>query len=96
VGPLTDFADSPLESINYVECHDNHTLWDRINISTIDDARITPGDRRAMSSLAALLLLTARESLSSRRASHFDAQKMVIITPTTVRLCQYDQMAGRR
>lgn len=59
-GAIDDFADSPLESINYVECHDNHTLWDRINISTIDDARITPGDRRAMSSLAALLLLTAQ------------------------------------
>jgi len=59
-GAIDDFADSPLESVNYVECHDNHTLWDRITISTIDYARITPGDRRSMSGLAALLLLTAQ------------------------------------
>ena len=59
-GAIDDFTDSPLESVNYVECHDNHTLWDRIMISTIDDARVTPGDRRSMSRLAALLLLTAQ------------------------------------
>lgn len=59
-GAIDDFADSPLESINYVECHDNHTLWDRIGISTADDSRVTPDDRRAMSRLAAVLLLTAQ------------------------------------
>jgi pullulanase len=25
-GAIDDFSDSPLEAINYVECHDNHTL----------------------------------------------------------------------
>lgn len=59
-GAIDDFADSPLESINYVECHDNHTLWDRISISTSDDSRVTPDDRRAMSRLAAVLLMTAQ------------------------------------
>lgn len=59
-GAIEDFADSPMESVNYVECHDNHTLWDRIIISTIDDARVTPGDRRSMSALAALILMTSQ------------------------------------
>ncbi|MDZ4805166.1 MAG: alpha-amylase family glycosyl hydrolase [Candidatus Eisenbacteria bacterium] len=31
-GSLHDFADSPLESVNYVECHDNQTLWDRLKV----------------------------------------------------------------
>ena len=59
-GALDDFTDSPLETINYVECHDNHTLWDRLHISTADNAEVTEADRRAMAKLAAVLLLTAQ------------------------------------
>lgn len=59
-GAVDDFAEAPGESINYVECHDNHTLWDRLLISTIDDSRVTPDDRRAMARLAAVLLLTSQ------------------------------------
>ncbi len=59
-GALEDFTDSPLETINYVECHDNHTLWDRLLISTIDNAAVTDAERRAMDKLAAALLLTAQ------------------------------------
>jgi len=28
---------SPSQSVNYVECHDNHTLWDRIKISNDEE-----------------------------------------------------------
>lgn len=59
-GGIDDFADSPLESINYVECHDNHTLWDRLLISTLADASISEADRRAMDKLAAAVLLTSQ------------------------------------
>lgn len=59
-GAIDDFSDSPLEAINYVECHDNHTLWDRLKISTIDDARITDADRRAMDKLVAVALFTSQ------------------------------------
>ncbi len=59
-GAIGDFTDSPLESVNYIECHDNHTLWDRLVISTIDDARITDADRRAMDKLAAATLFTSQ------------------------------------
>ena len=59
-GAIDDFSDSPLEAINYVECHDNHTLWDRLKISTIDDARITDADRRAMDKLAAAAVFTSQ------------------------------------
>lgn len=33
VGSLDNFTASPYESINYVSCHDNHTLFDRIDLS---------------------------------------------------------------
>ncbi len=59
-GAIDDFSDSPVEAINYVECHDNHTLWDRLKISTADDARITDADRRAMDKLAAAALFTSQ------------------------------------
>ncbi|PIS46944.1 MAG: type I pullulanase [Elusimicrobia bacterium CG08_land_8_20_14_0_20_51_18] len=32
-GSLNNFTASPLETINYVSSHDNHTLWDRISLS---------------------------------------------------------------
>jgi pullulanase len=59
-GSIEDFTASPLEAINYVECHDNHTLWDRLVISTIDNASVFPADRRAMDRLAAVAVFTAQ------------------------------------
>ena len=59
-GAVDSFASSPLESVNYIECHDNHTLWDRLQISTIDNAAITDADRRAMDKLGAVALFTAQ------------------------------------
>lgn len=78
-GSIDDFADGPQETINYVECHDNHTLWDRLLISTIDNAGVTDWDRRAMDKLAAVLVLTAQgipfihsgqEFLRTKHADH--------------------------
>jgi pullulanase len=59
-GAIDDFADAPLETINYVECHDNHTLWDRLMISTIDNNTVSDSARRAMDKLAAAVILTAQ------------------------------------
>jgi pullulanase len=59
-GAIDDFADSPLETVNYVECHDNHTLWDRLLISTAENAAVTDADRRAMDKLAAAIIFTSQ------------------------------------
>lgn len=59
-GSVDDFSDSPLETINYVECHDNHTLWDRLLISTAENAAVTEADRRAMGKLAAAIIFTSQ------------------------------------
>ncbi len=59
-GSIEDFAESPLESINYIECHDNHTIWDRILISTVENAAVTEVDRRAMDKLGAAMIFTSQ------------------------------------
>jgi pullulanase len=50
---------APLSRILYLECHDNHTLWDRLEMVTRGDATATPEDRKAMVRLGSVLLLTS-------------------------------------
>ncbi|QGU94220.1 type I pullulanase [Clostridium bovifaecis] len=48
---------SPNQSINYVSCHDNNTLWDKLEFSNKDD---TLGDRKNMVKLANGIILTSQ------------------------------------
>jgi len=48
---------SPTQTINYASCHDNHTLFDRITMSTPDAAF---ADRVKMNNLAAAIVLTSQ------------------------------------
>ncbi len=57
-GSVDDFCDSPLETINYVSCHDNHTLWDRIVLSLKGEATIE--QQKAMDKLGAAIVLTSQ------------------------------------
>ena len=59
-GSVNDFADSPTEAINYVASHDNHTLWDRLVVTTRNDRTVTDDDRKRMDKLAAALVLTSQ------------------------------------
>jgi pullulanase len=99
-GAVGDFADAPLETVNYIECHDNHTLWDRLVISTIDDARVTDADRRAMDKLGAAILLTSQgipfiqcgqEFLRSKGGDHNSYDK-----PDAVNMIRWRQKAEHR
>lgn len=56
-GSVEDFTDGPLEALNYVSCHDNNTLWDRIDISAKD---ATYGEKVKMDKLANALVLTSQ------------------------------------
>ncbi len=38
---IDSFTDSPSETINYVSCHDNHTLYDRLKLSMPNDDEST-------------------------------------------------------
>lgn len=63
IGSIDTFCDSPCETINYVECHDNYTLWDHFNFyvrSRVDDIKFTEVDFRRMHRLAAVLVLTSQ------------------------------------
>lgn len=48
---------SPTQTVNYASCHDNHTLYDRIALSTPD---ATEADRIRMNNLAAAIVLTSQ------------------------------------
>lgn len=58
--PVAGFADVPTECINYIECHDNHTLHDRLEISLKGDPTITPEIRERMARLGILALMTSQ------------------------------------
>ncbi len=54
---IGQFADEPQQCVNYVECHDNHTLWDKIVLSSPGQ---TEEQRRAMHKLASAMVLTSQ------------------------------------
>lgn len=51
------WTNAPVQALNYVSCHDNLTLWDKINSSNPDD---TLEDRVKMNKLAASIVYTAQ------------------------------------
>ena len=59
-GAIDDFADDPVESINYVACHDGRTLWDQLVASTEWDSSLTDTQLKAMNKLAAAILFTSQ------------------------------------
>ncbi len=56
-GSIGDFTASARETINYVSSHDNHTLWDKITLSTPADSQ---ADRMKMDLLAQAVILTSQ------------------------------------
>ncbi len=61
-GSIDDFADSPLEAINYVECHDNRTFWDQLHHLTKDHPKLklTVEDYIRIDKLGAVILFTSQ------------------------------------
>ena len=51
-GSIESFAEAPVESINYIECHDNHTLVDRLRETAMKLQR--PADEDVLLSMSAL------------------------------------------
>lgn len=56
-GSTESFAQDPIESINYVECHDNNTVWDKLMLS---DPQASVAEREAMDRMVAAALYTAQ------------------------------------
>jgi pullulanase len=51
------WAAEPNQCINYVSCHDNYTLWDKLKLSS---PKTTNGELRKMVKLAGALILTSQ------------------------------------
>ena len=72
---INDFADKPIETINYVSCHDNLTLWDKISLS---HAELSEEKKIKMHRLAAAVVLTSQGipffhgGFEFLRTKHFD------------------------
>ncbi|MFA4839700.1 MAG: type I pullulanase [Candidatus Neomarinimicrobiota bacterium] len=60
MGSIDDFANSPLEVINYVACHDGRTLWDQLVASTESGTQRTDTELKAMDKLASVILFTSQ------------------------------------
>jgi len=56
-GGVDDYTDGPLETMNYVSCHDNNTLWDRIDLSVKDEPH---KNKVAMDKLANAIVFTSQ------------------------------------
>lgn len=56
-GEIKAFASEPVQCVNYVECHDNHTLWDKIMLSTDGE---NDAVRRDMHRLSSAMILTSQ------------------------------------
>ncbi len=54
---IRGFAAEPSQSVNFAECHDNHTLWDKLSSSS---AGVSENERRRMQRLAAGIVLTSQ------------------------------------
>ena len=57
IGSITDFTDSPLETVNYVSAHDNLTLWDKLD-KAMPDAPLELKEGAAK--LAGAIVLTSQ------------------------------------
>lgn len=51
------FVPDVTQTINYVECHDNHTLWDRLSITNSDEPESV---RKKMHQLATGITLVSQ------------------------------------
>jgi len=60
LGSISDFAQEPWESINYIEAHDNHTLYDRIKLTMQNRNELTEEDFERMDKLGAAIIMTSQ------------------------------------
>lgn len=63
IGSIDSFTSNAMETINYVECHDNYTLWDHMEFyikERCDSITFTNEDIRRMHALAAVIVFTSQ------------------------------------
>jgi pullulanase len=72
------WAGSPTQCINYVSCHDNHTLWDKLKISA---SEYSDEERKRMHLMAQTIVLTSQGIPFLHAGTEFSEQKRESTTP---------------
>lgn len=71
---ITSFGLSPNHIISYVSCHDNHTLWDKLTITTGDEAERIKQNKLAaaiyMSCQGRVFIYSGEEYLRTKNGEH--------------------------
>jgi len=71
---LTSFGVSPKHIISYVSCHDNHTLWDKLSLTTKDVAKRLKQYKLAaaiyMSCQGRIFIYSGEEFLRTKNGEH--------------------------
>lgn len=77
VGGIRTFTDGPLECLNYAECHDNHTLTDRLQLMAkrMSDGGLDQEQIVRLSKLAILTLATSQGILFIHSGQEFGRSK---------------------
>ncbi|ASA25264.1 type I pullulanase [Paenibacillus donghaensis] len=93
---IGQFAEEPQQCVNFVECHDNHTLWDKIVLSTPH----VPGEqRRAMHRLASAMVLTSQGIAFIHAGQEFMRTKKGVEnsfkSPIAINQLDWEQCAAR-
>ncbi len=71
-GAIHDWALDPTDCLNYIECHDNLTTWDKLLQSCPDS---TEADLEQMSRLGALVLLSSQGTVLMQGGQEFGRSK---------------------
>ncbi len=74
------FADSPTQNVNYISCHDNSTLWDRINASVKAEESVIKGMYR----------IAATANLTSQGVGFFLAGEELMRSKPTTKTNNFD------
>ncbi|MCX7771566.1 MAG: type I pullulanase [Clostridia bacterium] len=48
IGDMVPYFNEPTQAINYIECHDNHTFWDKISLCNSEDDEETRRKRQKL------------------------------------------------
>ncbi|GIP58573.1 type I pullulanase [Paenibacillus woosongensis] len=94
---IRNFANEPGQSVNYVECHDNHTLWDKIVLSAVGE----PEERhRGMHRLASAMILTSQGIPFLHAGQEFmrtkDGEENSYKSPIEVNWLDWERCAARQ
>ncbi|HEX2845145.1 MAG TPA: type I pullulanase [Chitinophagaceae bacterium] len=91
------YARQPVQTVTYAECHDNHTLWDKLVISAKD---ATEEQRKQMHKLALSIVLTSQGIPFLHAGTEFLRSKKGVEnsyeSPDSINAIEWDQKTAHK